>query len=419
MLLSEYYNDSLSSYLKAERYVNNGSPSGFSEINTTSESTKPKSSNKEFDVIEIMFLEDVHVEDFGLISNYIDLYPNSMLVHMDLLETSLLANEKFDIVRRIAVEPTSSGRTVLVKHNEMPYFIKMAYPAFLGRAIRHMKKAHILSAMEVSLRLQKAVDNQLIEAPFAFFRENAGRVIRLPKSEYEWGVIFREYNPYPFLDSKEFYIPFFSLFGREVDPITGKEKLNKDPSLLYQLYEKQTDSPEKFLLNKIFFPLCKAYFEVLIKTGIEMEAHAQNMLLTVDENFQVKRIVYRDLESAGRDVTLMQRMGIPYNLDNMYKCNMLIDEVYDKYPKWYINHSFMFDFKLGEYILTPMLECAKECFKNMNIEEMQRAIKMFNQQFIRQLPDYFPNEWCYYENINFEEKGLKRKYIWKNNPKYR
>ena len=74
------------------------------------------------------------------------------------------------------------------------------------------------------------------------------------KTYYSLGWIFREYNPYPFLDSKEFYIPFFSLFGREVDPITGKEKLNNDTSLLYQLYEKQTDSPEKFLLNKIFFP---------------------------------------------------------------------------------------------------------------------------------------------------------------------
>ena len=418
MLLSEYYNNNLSSYMKAERYVNSGSPSGFSEINTTSESTKPKSGTKEFDVLEIKFSEDVHTEDFGSISNYIELYQNSMLVHMDLLESSLLANEKFDIVRRIPVEPTSSGRTVLMK-NKRPCFIKMAYPDFLGRVRRHMRKEHVLSAMEVSSRLQKAVDDQLIGVPFAFLRENAGRVIRLPKSGYEWGVIFREYIPYPFVDMKEFYIPFFSLFGYEVDPMTGKEKCNKDPSLLYQLYEKQTDSPEEFLLNKIIFPLCKVYFDVLLKTGIELEAHAQNMLLTVDEKFQIQRIVCRDLESAGRDVTLMQRQEIQYNLDNMYKCNMLMDEIYDKYPKWYINHSFMFDFKLGEYILTPMLECAKECFENVNIEEMQRRIKMFNQQFVKQLPDFFPSEWCYYENINFEEKGLERKYIWLSNPKCR
>ena len=322
--------------MKAERYVNSGSPSGFSEINTTSESTKPKSGTKEFDVLEIKFSEDVHTEDFGSISNYIELYQNSMLVHMDLLESSLLANEKFDIVRRIPVEPTSSGRTVLMK-NKRPCFIKMAYPDFLGRVRRHMRKEHVLSAMEVSSRLQKAVDDQLIGVPFAFLRENAGRVIRLPKSGYEWGVIFREYIPYPFVDMKEFYIPFFSLFGYEVDPMTGKEKCNKDPSLLYQLYEKQTDSPEEFLLNKIIFPLCKVYFDVLLKTGIELEAHAQNMLLTVDEKFQIQRIVCRDLESAGRDVTLMQRQEIQYNLDNMYKCNMLMDEIYDKYPKWYIN----------------------------------------------------------------------------------
>ena len=418
MLLTEYYDNDLLSYLKAERYVNNGSPSGFSDINTTSENTKPKSSTKEFDVMEIKFSEDVHTEDFGTITNYINLYPNSMLVHTDLLESSLLINEKFDIMSRITVEPTSSGRTVLVK-NDKPYFIKMAYPAFLGRVKRHMRKEYILSAMEVSLRLQKGADAHLIEAPFGFFRENAGRVIRLPKSGYEWGVIFREYIPYPYVGGKEFYIPFFSLFGREVDPATGKEKYNKDPSLLYQLYKKQIESPKEFLLNKIVFPLCKVYFEILLKTGIELEAHAQNMLLTVDEKFQIQRIVYRDLESAGRDITLMQRQGIQYSLDNAYKCNMLTDEIYDKYSKWHINHSFMFDFKLGEYILTPLLECAKECFDNIKIDEMQRIIKEYNQQFIEQLPDYFPSEWCYYENINFEEKELERKYIWDSNPKYR
>ena len=70
-------------------------------------------------------------------------------------------------------------------------------------------KKGVFFAMEVSSRLQKAVDDQLIGVPFAFLRENAGRVIRLPKSGYEWGVIFREYIPYPFVDMKEFYIPFF------------------------------------------------------------------------------------------------------------------------------------------------------------------------------------------------------------------
>ncbi len=418
MLLSEYNNDNLSTYLKAERYVNSGSPSGFSEINTTSESTKPKSSTKEFDIVEIKFCEDAHVEDFGSISDYMDLYSNSMLVHIDLLESPFLQNEKFAIVRRITVEPTSSGRTVLVK-NSKPYFIKMAYPAFLGRVTRHMRKEHLLSAMEVSSRLQRAVDDALIDAPFAFFRENAGRVIRLPKSGYEWGVIFREYVTYPFVDIQEYYIPFFSLFGHEVDPINGKEKCKMDPPLLYQLYEKQINSPKVFLLNKIIFPLCRVYFEILLKTGIELEAHAQNMLLTVDEEFQIQRIICRDLESAGRDVTLMQRRGISYNLDNTYKCNLRMDEIYDRYPKWYINHSFMFDFKLGEYILTPLLKCAKECFEDVNIEDMQGEIKAFNQQFINQLTDFFPAEWCCYENINFEENGLKREYIWHSNPKYR
>lgn len=214
-------------------------------------------------------------------------------------------------------------------------------------------------------------------------------------------------------------MPFFSLFSSEYNPFREKTDDSHVP-FLKQFYDNQSKDANTFLLNDIIFPLYDCYFDALLKTGIELEAHAQNMLLSFDNNFKIQRIICRDLESAGRDVTLMERLGINYDLNIKYKCNQLLSkDINEKYAKWYINHSFMFDFKLGEYIITPLLSCASKCIPGVNVEELVKNIKEYNQQYIVQLPDFFPLDWCYYSNENFEKTGNKKVYIWENNPKYR
>ena len=83
-----------------------------------------------------------------------------------------------------------------------------------------------------------ATKEQKINSAFSFLREDFGRVAHIPfdylanteielsqneKGCYELGVLFREMKPYPYLQEEEYLIPFFALFSKEYDPITGNE----------------------------------------------------------------------------------------------------------------------------------------------------------------------------------------------------
>lgn len=416
MELIEYLKNPITAYLKCERYINDGSPS--KNNNTTSKETSPKSSTGQFYLKLIKFSNDVVVEEIGEKSI---LFPqNTICIHPDMLTHDFFVDKQLTTIEEFLVEPTASGRTVLA-NGAYPIFLKLAYPKCLGRLTRHMGREKISSACEVTKRLIEAIDSKKMNKKFALLKEDSGRVAHIPTSEgdYEWGMIIRDFYPYPHTE-EEYLMPIFSLFSSEYTP--GEEKTNTNHVFfLKQFFLKQTKKSDTFLLEDIIFPLFDCYFDALLKAGIELEAHSQNMLIAFDSKFKIKRIVCRDLESAGRDITLMERLGLSLNTDNInYKCNKLLPiETGHKYPKWYITHSFMFDYKLGEYVITPLINCAKSVLPGFNEEYVINKIKEYNQKYIQQLPDFFPPDWCYYSNENFEATGNKKVYIWEESPKYR
>lgn len=417
MYLNEFLSNSINAYLKCERYVNNGSPS--KNHNTTSKDTSPKSASAGFGVKLISFSNNIIIEEIGQPITSIPV--DTIFVHPDMLSDDILSSQRFEVLRDVNVEPTASGRTVLCKNAEPIFFIKLAYPKCLGRLTRHMGKEKILSACEVTERLVASIDSHLMNSKFALLKENKGRFANIPteQSIYEWGMIIREFKPYPYVEEEEFLMPFFSLFADEHLP-GGEETNTAHIPFLKQFFDAQPKDAASFLLEDIIFPLYDCYFDALLKSGIELEAHAQNMLISFDENYRIKRIICRDLESAGRDITLMQRLGIKCNSDIKYKCNQLLPkDPNQKYSKWYITHSFMFDFKLGEYIVSPLLQCAEKCLLGVNAQELTKKIKEYNQKYIEQLPDFFPPDWCHYSSENFEQTGNAKVYIWEENPKYR
>jgi hypothetical protein len=433
VLLEEFMKDPWTAYIKAERYVNGGSRSGLSQAYTTSERTQPRSSYPSFELSEVRFGKDVVLEDFGgKCSSYVK--DGCMFVHPDMLEPPYFPiNGSYSIEETITVAPTASGRTVLVLGKE--YFVKLAYLSYLGRLVRHTSRELVLSACEVTKQLMVALHTNRLNPAFSILREDCGRVAHIPIAHfghtapvlpinesgcYEWGVLFRESRPFPPVEEREILVPFFALFSQEFSPTTGLPVSPQDKPLLIQLFEKQNRSIQDFLLNDILFPLFNTYFDALLFAGVELEAHSQNMLLTIDSRYAAKRIVCRDLESAGRDLPVMEHMGIDYMRHGSYKFNTILPrESGQKYPKYYINHSFMFDFKLGEYLVTPLIELANQYYP-FDRDALIKMIKEFNRQFIDKLPSgFFPPDWCSYENINWDREGRAREYIWQDDPKYR
>lgn len=442
MKIEEYTVNPLRAYIKAERYLNDGSPSGFSNVNTTSQETRPCSAVNSFCLRQLAFHDGIQVEVIGAPhrASLAGVKTLSLLIHPDMVGHKLLNNVEATLLDDIEVAPTASGRTVC-SLSDNPYFVKLAYPRCLGRLVRHLGRDKIVSACVVTRQLENVWKTGKANKRFSFLREDYGRVAFLPlrKNEieegdripakeikagfYEWGVLYREFTPYPYCDRQEYLIPFFALFGNEYVPGRNELQKNQDLPLVLQLYRKQRIHKriEDFLLEEIIFPLCDTYFDALILGGIELEAHAQNMLLSVDEDYNISRIVCRDLESAGRDATLMDYFQIPYDKVTDYKFNYLREkEEGQKYPKWQITHSFMFDFKMGEYILSPLIRKCQQYYPDIIPEKISGEIKKHNRQYVEKLPSgFFPPDWCDYGKINFEQEDRKREYIWHGNPKYR
>lgn len=433
MLLEEFVKGPWAGYIKAERYVNEGSLSGLSQVHTTSERTQPRSSYPSFELSEVRFGNDVTLEDIGeRCSNYVT--DGCLFVHPDMLQPPYLPNSgSYSIERTVSVAPTASGRTVLVLGEE--YFVKLAYLDYLGRLVRHVSREIVLSACEVTKQLIAALNTKKLNPAFSILREDSGRIAHIPIAHfghstpalptnesdcYEWGVLFRNCRPFPPVGDRELLVPFFALFSPEFSPTTGLPVATQDKPLLIQLFEKQSKSIQDFLLNDILFPVFNTYFDALLFAGVELEAHSQNILLTIDSECAIQRIVCRDLESAGRDLPVMEHMGIDHLRHGSYKFNTILPiESGQKYQKYYINHSFMFDFKLGEYLVTPLIELANQYYP-FDRDALTNVIKQFNRQFIDKLPtEFFPADWCSYENINWDQEGRAKEYVWQDGPKYR
>jgi len=404
----------LKNHLYMERYINDGSPSGFSDKMTSSQPTKAKSINDNFHLIGVTFSDKHKIQDYGEKPAFMDSW--QMLVHPDMIynsERNKLFEDctNFDL-QAVKVVPTSSTRTVKAL-NKDGWFIKLHYDGLIGRISRKLEKKQAISAVVVSEVIQKAIDNGKLPSTFFFMREPFARVVELKKRKpYEWGIVLREPFAYPHNDKIKFFIPAFSLFAK--DPKNPNHK-----SILTQLVKKQTKSVEDFLFENLIVPIFTNYFELLLNCGLQLECQAQNALIAIDKDFKIVGIVFKDMESIDKDISLMEYLKIEHNREILdyggYKSLKKEDYNYHKM------HSFMFDFKLGEYLISPIIDDAVKNFPSLNEEKLIERIKEYNQTFIQRLPsDFFsPSVKWYSDKKEIRNRTKKKTYIENDNPKFR
>lgn len=407
MILEKIHFDSLEDYNYLERYVNCGSPSGFTDKYNTSVQTCAKGPGDSFCLYSIELPDGITIHDFGKIPAFFKKW--QMLIHPDMVEDDLFRIctkvKKTDIY----VTPTSSSRTVKIL-GKNGWFLKLNYNGLIGRIERQIMKKHALSAIEVSKVIENAINKKKLPSNFYFYREIFSRVIELPNKDsyYEWGIVLREPTPIPHNDKVVYHIPGFSLFSKD-------DNAPNDPTILIQLIDKQSKSVIDYLFEEIICPIYSAYFSLILNCGLQLECHAQNTLFAIDNNFQVIGIVARDAESIDKDISLMEELGIKNEIKTTnYKCLRKQDYNYQ------IMHSFMFDFKLGEYLITPIIESAKIKF-GFDKRDLINKIKEFNHAYIDKLPmDFFPTDgkWYNYKNI-VHDRSKKRSYITNDKPNYR
>ena len=386
----------LDTYLYLERYVNNGSPSGFTDKNTTSEMTRPFGSNKSFYLYGVSFDEIDYSFDYG---KKPDGFKWDMLLHPDMID--MLPN--LPKCQALEVSPTASSRTVRVLDNE--WFVKLAYKKMIGRIDRTINCCHAQSSVEVSSLIEQSIDAHELPSTFFFLREPFARVISY-KGDV-WGIIMREAAPYPYDSSIKIQIPAFALFS--------KDRLHpEEESLLVQLIRfKSPKNIEDYLLEQFLIPLYDCYFMLLIRCGLQLECHAQNCLFAFNEKMDVIGVVEKDAESIDKDIPLMESIGKGELITPMdYKCLHKTDYNY------YIMHSFMFDFKLGQYLISPIIDEVSRFFP-IDISYIETTIKHHNRQYIEMLPqDFFPSSWYDYANV-IHDRNKPRPYVAHDNPRFR
>jgi hypothetical protein len=186
---------------------------------------------------------------------------------------------------------------------------------------------------------------------------------------------------------------------------------------LYQLFLKQDKQIEDFLFEDLIAPIYKSYFALILNCGLHLESHAQNTMIAIDKNYKIIGIVAKDMESIDKDLTLIEELNLNISFtENSYKC---ISK--DLGNNYYKQHSFMFDFKLGEYLITKIIENATFYVPEIDKLSLISKIKNLNNFFIEQLPSNFflsNNKW-YSDEKKVRDRTKKKKYLENFNPKYR
>lgn len=411
MKIKEFLVDAKKTFIELERYVNDGSPSGFTSKYTTSDETNPILGKEYYNLYSVLMKNQVQIEDIG--EGTLHLESNEMLLHPDMKDEKIMRSNSISIYKnKYKVSPTSSSRTVILLE---PYsgFLKLNYNKMIGRIDRQIAKEHVISSVEITKILEEKIKEGIINDKFHIFREPFGRIVKLENNNehYEWGCVYREYEPFPRTDKLRYYVPGFSLFSDDVRTKANNEHI----PLIIQLIELSNISPKEYLINKIIRPIIDIYFTLIMNCALQIECHAQNVVFGLDENFSIEGIIIRDLESIDKDITISKKfnLGIEFN-SFPYKC------IYEERYNYQISHSFMFDFKLGEYLLKPLLYCVA---KHYNFDELflDDDIKAISRKYIEMLPkDFFPLDGCWYNYDNIvHDRWKPRNYIANNSPRFR
>ena len=390
-----------------ERYLNAGSPSGFTEIHKTSKETNPFTGKEKF---PILCFNDDDIESVTIGDSLPAFWNfNFNFAHPDSNESNIIKKAKREVLLTdFLVSPTSGGRTMFVWDRNPAGYLKLTYDVSrIGRVDRQLSTKHCFASYESSQTFKRTFDDGKFPEFMAIQLEPAAKISLIPHEHetYEWGVIFREKLPYPYIEEKRQLVPGFSLFFND----------SVDEPLIIQFILLGGYDPLTYLTD-FLKKIIDCYWSIVLNCGFHIECHGQNCLFEVDDKYNIVRMVIKDMDSVDKDIPLAEYLGLNSKWDSYPQC------CFDKNIHFYdIRASYMYDFKLGEYLLTPIIDAVGKYFR-LNISHIQKQIKDYVQStYVPYLPSwYFPEDGCWYDCDNTERKpGTKRVYTANKDPKFR
>ncbi len=276
----------------------------------------------------------------------------------------------------LKVSPSSSTRTLYV-HASIPHAVKVHFPYRISRYGRKMRDEVIEQAIAVSLEIEKGIN--FFPHNFAFFREVIGVAVNDPNPGTErgenWGYLVRDMEPFPSVIGDRKLVPGFSLYGKDVhDPAI--------PLLLYTLIG--DEHPVEWVLQRIMLPIVSHWVSCYRIFGFMLEPHGQNVLLELDTDNQVKRIVHRDL-SVGIDMRIRQDCGLSSEHLNEYN-RMNSGEF----------ASITYDMFMGNHFFDRLIACCLQRYAHLTASDFMEPCCHLFAKIFPEHADYIPRHVFYF-----------------------
>jgi hypothetical protein len=200
----------------------------------------------------------------------------------------------------VGATTTSSYRTVLAwRDDRPPRLLKLSMGARVGTALRSITEYYLVTGIMVSMLLDTIPPADRRRLALDWFAEPAGVVDTASGT----GWILRRFPRMMTEPRGGDLIPLFSLLS----------PLGIAPPLLVRLITESGLSPERFVLDCLIAPYVRALAHLLFVEGIQLQGHAQNVLVELKGGALTGRTVVRDLTDSSVSVAmrLARRKPLP------------------------------------------------------------------------------------------------------------
>ncbi len=410
--------DTLSLHTYTERYVNKGAYHSYRHFSDVSKKFRPLDGQKSFQLPFFLFPKDEISVDFSKpqsdLSRWFDSFTDVVpfFVHPDMLNTYKDLGTKRLVKSKIAgwvtAVPTASTRTMLVNLNGDLQMVKVDMSGKrLGRLTRKLSKKSVTRS-QIIYKLLREIPKNEMPITFGYFPECVG--VTYDDLTFDLGNIYREYGIYPRANKKRWLIPFFSLYSQDFrNP--GNELI------IEQLIRFSGLDPSDFFETKIVRPYIYNAFYFAFKYGLLFEPHPQNVLVELDEQFNIVRFIYRDLQTVIVDAELRNELGFSDSFPPETKIIASWQEGLNKQ----LEYSSFYDHRMAYQTLEEVILAIAMKYP-AHIAELERVVKKVFLEITKDLDvnveKFFPKD-TYYLYRDGMMKNNVMEPIPFNNPPYR
>lgn len=275
--------------------------------------------------------------------------------------------------------PTASLRTVYVP--DLAIFMKLNFGGIIGRYTREYDLVKWIAAIENSNEIQERLRLDSHAHQFQVLDESSG-IFVTSQSYGSFGVGIRRATVSGHESRMLHTIPSFSLFAAR----DGRHSLGAE--IVHHFGGSEADA-----LRALLRPLIDAYFGAALGMGLFPEMNAQNVLVNFDEGMDRVQVVLRDTGDFFKDFTIRKGNGQHTRFVD-YK---IVEK--DIVEDFYQRRSFAFDFKLGEYIVVPLIRRLSD---ELGLDE--KTLIDGCKDHVREIngaSDYFdsPDHWYRFPNV--------------------